>query len=183
MAGNRRSGRRRLPTAVKRARGSRIRHDAPAEPAATPGIPPRPPHLDQDDLAGRAYDTIAARLLTQHVLTEAHGELVALMADAWAQYVRLQEAFAVLGRQAILVQEWQDQKGRVRRRVVENPLCRQMRQQALLLNTLMGEFGQTPASAPKVHAQAGAVDPLESFLTSGANVVPFTTRPRKQEQA
>ena len=176
MAGNRRSGRRRLPTAIKRALGSKIRHNAGAEPSAPAGVPLPPPHLEPE--AREAWEAIGARLLAQHVLTTAHGELLALLADAWATYVRLQKAFAAGGYESIVTQTWQDERGRERLRVAENPLFRQLQRQALLLNTLFGEFGQTPASAPKVHITAPAADPLETFLTAGpeTNVVPFARR-------
>jgi len=162
-----------MPTAVKRSRGSKVRHDVELEPTAPPGLPPRPAYLAADDAAASAWSAIATRLLDQRVLTTAHGELLAVLADAWAQYVRLQAAYAEMGYRSVLIQKWTEQ-GRKRERVVENPLCRQLRLQALLLNTLFGEFGQTPASAPKVHARADQVDPLESFLSGGpARVVPF----------
>ena len=68
-----------------------------------------------------------------------------------------------------------DERGNERRRVVDNPLFRQLRQQTLLLNTLLGEFGQTPASAPKVQAFSDSPDPFDRFLNAGpdTNVVPF----------
>jgi len=143
-----------------------------------------PPHLAADDLARAAWQDIAARLLAQNVLTTGHGELLALIADAWAQYVRLRLAFAKLEYQSVIVQEWK-QRGRTMRRFVENPLCRQLRQQALLLNSLFGEFGQTPASAPKVHASADGPDPLERFLSAGpdTNVVAFAKRKRARASA
>jgi len=183
MAGNRRSGRRRIPTAIKRARGSEIRHNAAAEPSAPSGVPPAPPHLDPE--ARAAWDAIAARLLAQRVLTTAHGELLALLADGWASYVRLQRAFAAGGYQSVLTIEWLDEKGHERKRVVDNPLFRQLRQQALLLNTLFGEFGQTPASAPKVSAFTDSPDPLERFLNNGPenNVVAFARRRKPRAAA
>ena len=186
MAGNRRSGRRRTPTAVKRALGSQIRHDVDQEPTAPTGVPRRPPHLDDDPEASAAWDTLAARLLVQRVLTTAHAELLAVLADAWAQYVRLKTAYRVDGYRSIIVQEWTDEKGHERSRVIENPLCRQVRQQALLLNTLLGEFGQTPASAPKVAAHAESPDPFDQFLqgpTPAPTVVPFRRRQKGAARA
>ena len=173
MPGTRRSGRRKVPTAILRARGSRVRHDAAKEPSAPAGVPQPPAHLAEE--ARAAWDAIAARLLAQHVLTTAHGELLALLADAWAQYVRLQTAFKAGGYQSVLTIEWMDERGNERRRVVDNPLFRQLRQQTLLLNTLLGEFGQTPASAPKVQAFSDSPDPFDRFLNAGpdTNVVPF----------
>lgn len=175
--GNRRSGRRRLPTEVKRQRGSKIRHDVEVEPTAPTGVPVRPGHVDEDPIAVDAWDRIASRLLTQKVLTTAHAELLALLADGWAQYVRLKAAFAADGYRHVLVNSWQDDRGNPRTHTVENPLVRQIRQQALLLNTLLGEFGQTPASAPKVAAHADSPDPFDRFLQGPpASVVPFRRR-------
>lgn len=175
--GNRRSGRRRTPTVVKRLTGARVRHDVSAEPTAPVGIPERPPHIAVDPDASAAWDALATRLTAQRVLTTAHREGLALLADAWATYVRMQRDFALVNRRTVLVQEWKDHEGVTRSRVVENPLARQIRLQALLLNTLFGEFGQTPASAPKVSTNSDSVDPFESFLASGpATVVPFVKR-------
>lgn len=172
--GNRRSGRRPTPTAIKRLKGSRIRHDVAAEPSAPPGLPLCPPHVVADAASREAWDQLAARLLTQRVLTTAHTEALALLADGWAQYVRLQLAFAADGFRSVVKQEWTTEDGQQRSRLIENPLCRQIRQQATLLNTLFGEFGQTPASAPKVVAPGESVDPFDRFLSGGPSaVVPF----------
>jgi P27 family predicted phage terminase small subunit len=178
MPGTRRSGRKRLPTALKVARGSKIRHNVAAEPSAPVGVPQAPPHLTEEGRA--AWNAMAARLLAQHVLTTAHGELLALLADAWATYVRLQRAYADGGYQSVLTLEWADERGRERRRVISNPLFNQVRQQAQLVNALLGEFGQTPASAPKVSTFSDSPDPFDRFLNAGpdTNVVKFARRKR-----
>jgi len=158
--------------------GSKIHHDPRAEPAGRLGVPPVPPHLAIDPDARAAWDALAWRLVGQRVLTDAHGELLAILADGWAQYVRLRREFATGGFRSTIVQEWIDHKGEVRKRTVDNPICRQIRQQALLLNTLFGEFGQTPASAPKVVVQPGASDPFEEFLAGPAQVVSLSRSAR-----
>ena len=183
MPGTRRSGRRPTPTAILKARGSKLRPKHKAEPTAPVGVPRRPIHLDADPDAAAIWDTLASRLLDQKVLTTAHGELLAVLADAWAQYVRLKKAFAEGGYQAVLTSVWTDENGNPRSRVIDNPLARQLRQQALLLNALLGEFGQTPASASKVAAQVDTPDPFDRFLQgpapapgSSSSVVPFSRR-------
>ena len=173
--GNKRSGRRRLPTATKQLRGSRVRHNVAAEPDfGAPGLPEPPAHLVDDDVALAAFAGFGARLVAGRVLTPAHGELLGMLAEAWADYVRKRQEFAAEGRKSVVVQSWQDGTGVTRERRTENPLVRQMRQQLDQVMRILGEFGLTPATASKVEKlAAGGEDPDEAFFAKRENVLPF----------
>lgn len=164
--GNKRSGRRRLPTEIKRLRGTRIRHDASREPTwGGLGCPPMPHHIADDDYARAAWDTSAAQLEAAKVLTPAHGPVLEAFAAAQADYRRKREEWALMGRKSLIVQSWVDIQGKARSRIVDNPLVKQMRTQADLILRLAGEFGLTPATASKVITQdPGTEDPFDEFL-------------------
>lgn len=172
MAGNANSGRRRLPTAVKQRRGSRIRHDTKHEPAYAVGEPPMPAHVAGDPYARAAWASFAARLIEARVLTTAHAEPLALLADAWARYRRASEEWARL--EYPNVQTIEIIKGpHVSSRVIEHPLVRLVPLYAEAVKKLCGEFGLTPATSSKVHTITDATaDPFEAFLR-GPNVLPF----------
>jgi len=172
--GNKRSGRRRLPTEVKRLRGSRIRHDTDREPTwGGKGRPEMPPHVADDPYAVTAWQAVAATLETAKVLSPAHGPTLAVYAEAQADYRRKREEWALMGRKSVIVQSWVDIQGKNRTRIVDNPLVKQMRGQADLLLRLAGEFGLTPATASKVMTQdAGGEDEFDTFL-AGPTVLPF----------
>lgn len=165
--GNKRSGRRRLPTATKQLRGSRVRNAAKEPNYGAPGLPAVPPHLEDDPEALEAYHAFGARLVAARVLTPAHGELLAMLAEAWADYVRKRREFAAEGRKSVVVQSWTDGTGVTRERRTENPLVRQMRQQLDQVARIAGEFGLTPATASKVERiEGGGDDPDEAFFSN-----------------
>lgn len=178
MAGNANSGRRRLPTAVKQRRGSRIRHDVKREPAFEVGEPPIPPHIAANPYALAAWRSFAPRLIAARVLTTAHGEPLALLADAWGRYQRASDEWAALNYPN--VQTIEIIKGpHVSERVVEHPLVRQLGVYGDTVKRLCAEFGLTPASASKVQTITDtAADPFEAFLR-GPNVVDFKKGPPK----
>jgi phage terminase small subunit len=173
--GNKRSGRRRLPTATKRLRGSKIRHDVEKEPTyGAPGMPAPPAHLADDAEALVAFGAFGARLVDARVITPAHGELLAMLAEAWADYCRKRREWKANGFHSVVVQSWTDGEGVVRERTIENPLVRQMRQQHDLVIRIAGEFGLSPATASKVERlPASAADPDEAYFAGRPNVLKF----------
>ena len=160
-----------------------MRHKAEAEPTfGAPGVPDPPAHLADDPEALAAYASFGVRLVAARVLTPAHGELLAMLAEAWADYVRKRVEFAAEGRKSVVVQSWTDGTGIMRERRTENPLVRQMRQQLDQVARIAGEFGLTPATASKVaRIEGGTDDPDEAFFASRENVVPFTPRPSRRK--
>jgi phage terminase small subunit len=175
--GNKRSGRRRLPTETKRVRGSRIRHDTEREPTwGGHGRPPLPPQLAADDYAVPIWHALSATLEQSKVLSPAHGDMLVVLAEALADYRRKREEWAMMGRKSVIVQSWDDIQGKHRTRIVDNPIVKQLRGQADLVMRLLGEFGLSPATSSKVVTQdAGGEDPFDTFL-AGPTVLPFKQR-------
>jgi phage terminase small subunit len=174
MAGNKRSGRRRLPTAVKTLRGSRVRHARAREPSAARGQPEMPTFLASDALAVDEWGRLAEQALALGVLTVVHGPVLALAASALANLTRMQTTWIETGCKPIVVQSWTDKEGKLRSRVVENPLVRQLRLQQALCANLLGEFGLTPATASKVQTHDGTeTDEVELFLRARPTVLAF----------
>jgi P27 family predicted phage terminase small subunit len=179
--GNRRSGRRRVPTALKTLHGGRVRSGRAHEPTSIVGVPEMPAYLADDALALAAWQRFAARLVDMRVLTRAHGEILAVLCETWASLERFHEEAAKMGRRAVLVTEWLDAKGAIRHRIIANPLMKLWRAERQLFAQLCGEFGLTPATASKVMTQgdADATDALETLLRDAPKVLAFSTkRPR-----
>jgi P27 family predicted phage terminase small subunit len=173
MAGNRNSGRRRLPTAVKLRRGSKIRHDIKREPKYTVGVPDMPTHIEADPIAKTAWLSFADRLVEARVLTKAHAEPLTLLCEAWARYRRAVEEWRHYGFKHVAEVEIRKPGGIITTRLAENPLAHIVPALEERVKKLLGEFGLTPATASKVqtHAEREA-DPFEEFLR-GPNVVEF----------
>lgn len=172
--GNKRSGRRRLPTETKRVRGSRIRHDTAREPTwGGHARPPLPPTIADDPYAVEAWEDVASKLEAAQVLSPAHAHMLMILAEALADYRRKREEWVMMGRKSVIVQSWDDIQGKHRTRIVDNPLVKQLRGQADLCMRLLGEFGLSPATSSKVVKQdAGQEDPFDAFL-AGPTVLPF----------
>jgi phage terminase small subunit len=180
MAGNRRSGRRRLPTAIKRLRGSTIRHNVSAEPKAPVGIPTMPDFVAADPLAVEEWGQLAEKALKLGVLTIAHGPILGLIATTSANHRRIYQTFAATGYKPVIVQSWKDKDGDERSRIVENPLVRQLRLQETRCTALLGEMGMTPASSSKVQTHGDIEhDEVETFLRDRPTILPFKRARRK----
>lgn len=172
--GNKRSGRRRIPTETKRLRGSTIRHDVAREPTwGGHGRPAMPIHVADDPYAVAAWNDLTPMLENAKVLSPAHGHMLTVLSEALADYRRKREEWALMGRKSVIVQSWDDIQGKHRTRIVDNPLVKQLRGQSDLLMRLLGEFGLSPATSSKVVTQdAGDEDPFDTFL-AGPTVLPF----------
>jgi phage terminase small subunit len=165
MAGTWRSGGRPKPTALKLLQGSKVR-GRKSEPTHPVGRPPIPERLAGDPVAVAAWNSLAARLETVGVLTTAHGEALAMLAEALADYDRIRGQLALMNYQQLVVDEVKNAEGvTIRRRVRENPLLRRSERIALLVNRLLGEFGLTPATSARIDARPRQQsDPFERFL-------------------
>lgn len=170
MAGSKRSGRRLKPTALKAIQGSRMRRQNRTEPVHPVGVPTIPPHLATDDLAVTAWGSFVERLSAVKVLTSSHGEALAIMAEAWADYVRCRQQFERMGRQLVVADEKVVGSGAtaiVTRKIKDNPLIRRSERLAMLIQRYLGEFGLTPATGPKVQGIAApeATNPLLALVS------------------
>jgi phage terminase small subunit len=132
-----------------------------------------PLHVADDPYAVAAWNDLAPMLEGAKVLSPAHGHMLTVLAEAWADYRRKREEWALMGRKSVIVQSWDDIQGKHRTRIVDNPLVKQLRGQGDLLMRLLGEFGLSPATSSKVVTQdAGDEDPFDTFL-AGPTVLPF----------
>jgi phage terminase small subunit len=165
MPGTWRSGGRPTPSALKVARGVALKHRQ-AEPQYVRGRPEVPPALALDVAARAHWERLAARLEVAGVLSLAHGEALALLAQALADYGRVREALLGERELVVAVERVYSKTGQLtRERMRENPLLKRSERLTLLINRLLGEFGLTPATQTRIEAkQQAATDGFESFL-------------------
>lgn len=165
MAGTFRSGRKPKARGLRVLQGSKVRPHHRTEPVYAAGSPEPAPHVLADGLALAKYRELVGRLEASRVLTTAHGEALAVLAETWADYVRCREQFAAAGYTLLVVDERREADGTVHRRVKDNPLIRRSERLALLLQRYLAEFGLTPVTGPRVKVTEPAdVDPFEVFL-------------------
>jgi phage terminase small subunit len=165
MAGNHRSGRPRKPTALHLLQGTRPRNRQ-REPKVELGRPEPTEELRADEVAFGHWTVLCERLERVKVLSPAHGEALGLLAQALADYGRVRAQLREMQFRNLVVDELLDKAGRViRRRVRENPLIRRSERLATLCKNLLGEFGLTPITQAKIHAEPPTeADPFEVFL-------------------
>lgn len=168
MPGTNRSGRRPQPAAIRVLKGARTRQNHLSEPEYLAVMPSKPDFIESDPIASVRWDTLAARIANAGVLTEAHGEMLALLCSAWADLERARQQFASMGYQQLVVDETTAANGERRRKVKPNPLIVRIEKQAYQVARFLGEFGLTPMSSAKVsaeHSSAGD-DPFAQFLSA-----------------
>jgi P27 family predicted phage terminase small subunit len=127
-----------------------------------------PAFIEVDPLAASRWRTLAPRIAQAGVLTEAHGEMLALLCSTWADLERAREQFAAMGYQQLVVDETVGPNGERRRKVKPNPLVVRIEKQAYQVARFLGEFGLTPMTSAKVNAEKAVegVDPFAEFLSS-----------------
>lgn len=167
MAGNSRSGRRRQPDAVRALKGAKTRSYHRHEPAYDAVMPPTPSFVSADPRAVEKWNVLGARLSATRVLTEADGEMLALLCTSWADLERLREQYAAMNYQSLVVDEIIAPNGERRRKVKANPLIALIRENSVRVSRFLGEFGLTPMTRAKVSASptSNTDDPFAKFLT------------------
>jgi phage terminase small subunit len=153
MAGTYRSGRRAVPTAIHVLRGTGIkgRKDEPQVPLGRPEIPPA---IQVDPVALAHWEHLVERLEGMRVLNAGHGPALALLAHTLADQDRVRAELHAMNYQQLIIDRIPNPKtGRSRRKLRENPLIRRSERLALLVARLLGDFGLTPVTQTKVHAQ------------------------------
>ncbi len=167
MAGNSRSGRRRQPDAVRALKGSKTRSYHRHEPAYEPVMPVMPLFVSADPRAVEKWTVLGKRLSATRVLTEADGEMLALLCTSWADLERLRDQYAAMNYQSLVVDEVVAANGERRRKVKANPLIALIRETSLRVSRFLGEFGLTPMTRAKVGASPSGEsdDPFAKFLT------------------
>lgn len=165
MPGTSRSGRRPNPASIRALQGSRTREHHRHEPEFTTGIPEMPAFIASDPLAAERWAALSFRLSQAGVLTEAHGEILALLCSSWADLERSREQFAAMGYKQLVVDETVLPNGERRRKLKPNPLIMRIEKQAYQVARFLGEFGLTPMTSAKVAAkEAIESDPFDDLL-------------------
>lgn len=167
MPGTSRSGRRPQPAAIRALKGSRTRPRHRDEPVYEKAMPAMPAFVEADALASTRWLALAPKLASAGVLTEAHGEMLALLCSAWADLERAREQFASMNYQQLVVDEVVAANGERRRKVKANPLILRIEKLAYQVARFLGEFGLTPMTSAKVSSEKvkDGEDPFAEFLS------------------
>ena len=164
------SGRRPLPTAVKKLRGNAGKRKLnDAEPKPAPGDPDMPKNLSAE--AAAEWHLIVPELRQLGVLTKIDGKALAAYCHAYARWM---EAEAEISRVGILVAEpifgLGDRLLGVKYK--KNPAVTVSEAAMKLMKSFLVEFGMTPSSRSRVRiAPPTDEDPLDSFLKGSAGPV------------
>lgn len=114
------------------------------EPKPPRCIPSPPEHLSDD--ARVAWSMLAAKLDRMRVLTEADAWALEELAETYVEVVQIRRRIARDGRVLTVKNK------RSGTRKISNPLVIQYSDAAKRFRALMGEFGLTPASRPRINA-------------------------------
>ena len=146
-----------IPTALKLLRGNPGRRPLnDREPKAAPKLPSPPAELS--DAAKKEWWRTGRKLLAAGIVTELDASAFAAYCQSYARWL---EAQAVLAKTAMLVKNKQGF-------LMANPLLRVARDAQEQFTKILSEFGMTPSSRSRVHANAPKdADPFEAFLNHG----------------
>ena len=139
-----RTGRKPKPTPLKILEGSKIRGTTINEPKPTPGAPPMPERLKVDPVASAKWVELCDVLVPLGVLTVADGEALATLCEVHSA----EQACLLELRASGAVKE----SDRGYKTNPAGPLYRSLVGQKA---ALLCEFGLTPSSRTRVHAEAG----------------------------
>lgn len=167
MAGTSRSGRRPVPASLRSLTGARTRPHHRGEPDYEAVAPAMPEHVAADPLAAERWAVLVDRLSRVRVLTEAHGEMLALLCAAWADLIRAREELARMEYAQFIVEHRMTATGEeiLTRKI--NPLFSRIEKLSYQVARFLGEFGLTPMTAAKVAARSAAeadVDPFDALV-------------------
>jgi P27 family predicted phage terminase small subunit len=181
VPGTRRSGRKPLPTRLKQLRGSRVSPNRAHEPQPERGTPACPPTIATHAPSKAVWDDFAQRLAATGVLTIDDQAVLAAFTTSYTDYLDFVAAWDASGRRPVVVLEFQDASGKLRRRIVANPLVKTIRDQARLVLQFAGELGLSPAARPRVQVQGPdtSTDDFDAWERSRPSVVPFPPRMRR----
>lgn len=164
-----RSGRRKNPEAIRKIVGAR--RGANTEPKYSASLPEMPQLVSVDPIASDKWRVLSARIAAAQVLTEAHGEMLALLCLAWADLDRARVEFAEAGHKQMVCDETINARGDVQRKYKINPIASRIEHQAAQVARFLGEFGLTPMTSGKVVAKVAVdVDPFAQFLDDDGDI-------------
>lgn len=157
------SGRRPLPTAVKKLRGNPGKRALnAAEPAPPVGVPQMPKGLGK--VAAAEWRSIVPDLIQLGVLTKVDGKALAAYCHAfarWFQAEREVERHGIIVEEPILLMG--EETGFVR--LKKNPACNVSETAMKIMKSFLVEFGMTPAARSRVRIdKPKEADPLEDYL-------------------
>jgi P27 family predicted phage terminase small subunit len=135
------------------------------------GVPTAPAFVEADPIAAEKWRVLAGRLGGAGVLTEAHGEMLALLCTSWADLERARAEFAAGGYRHLLTEVYMTPAGEMAERLKANPLVGRIEKLAYQVARFLGEFGLTPMTSAKIkatQATAETVDPFAEFMTTPA---------------
>ncbi len=167
--GNFRSGRRKNPEAIRKIIGAR--RNAKTEAKYASALPVMPELVKVDPIASEKWRVLSDRIAAAQVLTEAHGEMLALLCLAWADLDRARVEFAAAGHKQMVCDETVNARGDVQRKYKINPIASRIEHQAAQVARFLGEFGLTPMTSSKVVAKVAVdVDPFAQFLDDDGDI-------------
>jgi P27 family predicted phage terminase small subunit len=159
-----RSGRRPLPTKIKKLRGNpgkRALNDR--EPKVAAGIPIRP--IGLQPLAIKEWRDIVPELEQLGILSKIDGKALAAYCSAFARWMQAEQEITARG---IIVEEpILDREGNeVGTRIKRNPAVSISNEALKLMKSFLIEFGMTPASRSRIRVEKPdqPEDPLEALL-------------------
>lgn len=157
------SGRRPLPTAVKKLRGNPgKRKPNKNEPAAPVGDPEMPKGLSA--AAAKEWKAIVPELRQLGVLSKIDRAALAAYCHAYARWFQAEEEIRKLGivvKEPILLQGLETDYVRYKK----NPAVTISETATKIMKAFLVEFGMTPSSRSRIHVEKPPEnDPLEDFL-------------------
>jgi P27 family predicted phage terminase small subunit len=160
------SGRRPLPTAVKRARGNPgKRKPNDAEPSPAPGVPEMPAGLPL--AAAEEWKRIVPELETLGVLTRVDRAALAAYCHAYARWFEAEQEVLALGivvREPILIAGEPTEFCRYKK----NPAVSISEGAMKLMKAFLVEFGMTPSSRSRIRVEKPnqTEDAMDQFLSN-----------------
>lgn len=162
------SGRRPLPTAVKKLRGNPGKRALNAEePVVANGRPIVPPKLK--GVALDEWNAVVPELESMGVLSRLDGKALAAYCFCYAEWWQAHEEVEKYG--LIVEEPIVDKEGEVvGARYKRNPAVSIMHEAMKNMKAFLIEFGLTPAarSRLRVDTKKADVDPMDAFLSGGA---------------
>jgi len=126
-----------------------------------------PGFVEADPLACQRWQSLAPRIAQAGVLTEAHGEMLALLCSTWADLERARAQFAEQGYRTVVLDERMTATGEMIQTMRPNPLVIRIEKLAYQVARFLGEFGLTPMTSAKVVSKQATEehDPFAEFAS------------------
>jgi P27 family predicted phage terminase small subunit len=157
------SGRRPLPTAIKKLRGNPGKR---ALPENEPKLPVKEPEMPPDlpELAQQEWNSIVPMLLRLGCLNELHGKALGAYCFCYARWCQAEEEVRKRG---IMIEETLFDKdgNEVSSKLKRNPAISISNEALKLMKSFLVEFGLTPSSASRLRIEPPKEDdPFEVYM-------------------